>query len=99
VRDTGWVGQNLRRLRIWMVNDGQSYQSFPVLRGGLLTASVSFSFDNAWTSIGSRSIFYGIWILSQVLLFAFAILHYALKDNLTAARAIFGSSYGKSTQG
>ena len=47
-------------------------------------------------STGSRSIFYGVWILSQVLLFAFAVLHYALKDNLSAARAVFGSSYGTS---
>ncbi|KAH8080174.1 NADPH oxidase isoform 2 [Filobasidium floriforme] len=62
-RETGWIGQNLRRLRIWMVNDG------------------------------SRSIFYGVWILIQVLLFAFALLHYALKDNLSAARAVFGASY------
>jgi len=47
-----------------------------------------------WTITGSRSIFYAIWILSQVLLFGLAVVHYALKDNLTAARAVFGGSYG-----
>lgn len=48
------------------------------------------------TTTGSRSIFYGVWILSQILLFSFALLHYALKDNLSAARAVFGGSYGMS---
>lgn len=47
---------------------------------------------------GSRSIFYGVWILIQILLFAFALLHYALKDNLSAARAVFGASYGTSSR-
>lgn len=88
-----------------MVNDGE----LSLLMGrGKRAVSFGFSCPAPFTykavvsinstrvsPIGSRSIFYAIWILSQILLFGLALVHYALKDNLTAARAVFGGSYGQ----
>jgi predicted ferric reductase len=42
---------------------------------------------------GSRRVFVGVFMLVHVLIFAFAVLNFALKDNLTTARATFGVTY------
>jgi len=48
----------------------------------------------AWmVNDGQRRLFFFVWCLSHLLVFAFAFLNFQLKDNLTQARATYGITY------
>ena len=49
---------------------------------------------NVWLiNEGGRRIFFGTWIFLHLLVVAFGFMNYALKDDLTNARATFGITY------
>ncbi|KAJ9647115.1 hypothetical protein H2199_002101 [Coniosporium tulheliwenetii] len=49
--------------------------------------------DRWMVNEGYRRLFVGVFILLHGMVFAFGLLNYALKDNLTGARATFGPTY------
>lgn len=42
---------------------------------------------------GGRRLFFAVWVFLHLLVAAFGVLHYGLKDNLTTARATFGVTF------
>jgi NADPH oxidase 2 len=44
---------------------------------------------------GGRRLFFGTWILLQILVVIFGFFNYQFKDDLTTARATFGITYRK----
>lgn len=49
--------------------------------------------DRWMVNEGYRRLFVGVFILLHGMVFAFGLLNYSLKDNLTGARATFGPTY------
>ena len=43
---------------------------------------------------GGRRLFFFVWVLLHLLVFAFGFVHYQLNDNLNNARALFGYGFG-----
>lgn len=50
-------------------------------------------FDLWMINEGGRRIFFSVWVVLHLLVFAFGFMNYQLKDNLTTARATFGITY------
>lgn len=62
---------------------------------GSKKADFKTRFQTWMVNEGTRRIFFGLFILLHVLVGVLGTLHYALKSNLSGARATFGSTFGK----
>jgi NADPH oxidase 2 len=53
---------------------------------------------NLWMiNEGGKRLFFAIWVFLHILVAIFGFFNYGLKDNLTAARALFGVTFSAST--
>ena len=93
------------RLDRWMVNDGRtgflippSLASCSVVPDVVSTSAITFPCRPPPLAFarteGPRVLTYAVWLFLSLLVLAFGLVHYSLKDSLDGARATFGSSFG-----
>ncbi|EIW68732.1 hypothetical protein TREMEDRAFT_32037 [Tremella mesenterica DSM 1558] len=61
--------------------------------GGIQVRGLPMRFAKWMVNEGPRRLFMVFWILLHMVAFAFALIHYDLKDNLVTARSLFNYTY------
>lgn len=81
-----------RRLQGLMRVDSTTAAPRPFESTGLV-ATLRARWDHWMVNDGGRQLFFGVYVLLHLLVFALGFVHYDLKDNSVGARKLFGITF------